>query len=160
MLIPAVAAVVVVADQATKTWALNHLRVSDRHLFGPVWLVLTFNSGAAFSLGRGVTPIVETVVVVLVVWLLVFSRRASRAASTPMAVGLGLLLGGAAGNLIDRVFRHHHGAVIDFIDAVRIGDHDWWPVFNVADAAIVVGVIVLLLSYARRPGRRSAPSDG
>ena len=63
------------------------------------------------------TPIVEAVVVVLVVWLLVFSRRASRAASAPVAVGFGLLLGGAAGNLADRVFRHNHGAVIDFIDA-------------------------------------------
>ena len=74
-----------------------------------------------------------------------------------MAVGLGLLLGGAAGNLTDRVFRHNHGAVIDFIDAARIGSRDWWPVFNVADAAIVVGVVILVLSYRRRPGRhRSA----
>ena len=65
-------------------------------------------------------------------------------------MGFGLLLGGAAGNLADRVFRHHHGAVIDFIDALRIGTHDRWPVFNVADAAIVVGVIILLICYARR----------
>jgi signal peptidase II len=145
-----VAALVVVADQTSKTWALHHLQLSERHVLGPIWLVLTFNSGAAFSLGRGVTPIVEAVVVVLVVWLVVFSRRAGRAASTPVAVGLGLLLGGATGNLIDRVFRHHHGAVIDFIDALRIGTHDRWPVFNVADAAIVVGVLILVLSYARR----------
>ena len=68
-----------------------------------------------------------------------------------MAVGLGLLLGGAAGNLADRVFRHNHGAVIDFIDAARVGTRDWWPVFNVADAAIVVGVVILLLCYRRRP---------
>ena len=69
-----------------------------------------------------------------------------------MAVGLGLLLGGAAGNLTDRVFRHNHGAVIDFIDAARFGSRDWWPVFNVADAAIVVGVVILVLSYRRRLG--------
>ena len=149
-LTPGVAVLVVAADQASKTWALHHLRLSDRHLFGPVWLTLTFNSGAAFSLGRGVTPIVEAVVVVLVAWLVIFSRRAGRAASTPVAIGLGLLLGGAAGNLIDRVFRHHHGSVIDFIDALRIGTHERWPVFNVADAAIVVGVLILVLSYARR----------
>jgi signal peptidase II len=148
-----VAGTVVLADQASKTWALHHLSVSDRHVVGPVWLVLTFNSGAAFSLGRGVTPIVEGVVVVLVAWLIVFSRRASRAASAPVAVGLGLLLGGAAGNLIDRIFRHHHGAVIDFIDAVRVGSRDWWPVFNIADASIVVGVILLVWCYARRPRR-------
>ncbi len=148
-LIPAVAIIVVAADQASKTWALHHV-THDRHVLGPIWLVLTFNSGAAFSLGQGVTPIVEAVVVVLVAWLVVFSRRAARAASAPTAVGLGLLLGGAAGNLIDRIFRHHHGAVIDFIDALRIGSHDRWPVFNVADACIVVGVITLVLSYARR----------
>jgi signal peptidase II len=159
LLIPAVATLVVVADQASKTWALHHV-TPDRHVVGPIWLVLTFNSGAAFSLGRGVTPIVEGIVVILVAWLLVFSRLAGRAASAPVAVGLGLLLGGAAGNLIDRLFRHHHGAVIDFIDAVRIGAHDWWPVFNVADSAIVVGVIILVFCYARRPVRRAATSGG
>lgn len=155
LLIPAVAALVVVADQASKSWALHHLRLTDRHLVGPVWFVLTFNSGAAFSLGRGVTPFVEAVVVVLVAWLVVFSRRASRGASVPLAIGLGLLLGGAAGNLIDRVFRHHHGAVIDFVDALRVGSHDWWPVFNVADAAVVVGVVTLVWCYSRR--RPTAP---
>ena len=158
LLIPGVAALVVIADQASKTWALHHLP-PDRHLVGPVWLVLTFNSGAAFSLGRGVTPIVEAIVVVLVVWLLVFSRRASRVASVPQAVGLGLLLGGAAGNLIDRIFRHHHGAVIDFLDAVRVGSHDWWPVFNIADAAIVVGVIILILSFVLRSTRSTGSGD-
>jgi signal peptidase II len=163
LLIPAVAVVVVTADQLSKTWALHHLQRSERHLFGPVWLSLTFNSGAAFSLGRGVTPVVEIVVVLLVAWLLVFSRRASQAATVPLAVGLGLLLGGATGNLADRVLRHlphNPGAVIDFIAAVRIGSHDWWPVFNVADAAIVVGVLVLLASYWRRRDRRPATADG
>ncbi len=95
----------------------------------------------------------------LVVWLLVFSRRASRAASLPVAVGLGLLLGGAAGNLTDRLFRHNHGAVIDFIDPARVGTRDWWPVFNLADAAIVVGVAVLLLSYRRRAGPVTEPTN-
>ena len=153
------AAGVVAADQTSKTWALHHLVPSGhygpdgRHVVGPVWLLLTFNSGAAFSLGRGATPVVEAVVVVLVVCLLVFSRRASETAGVPLAVGLGLLLGGAAGNLSDRLFRHipaHPGAVIDFVDAVRIGTHDRWPVFNVADSSIVVGVAILVVSYIRR----------
>ncbi len=145
LLIPAVAALVIAADQISKTWALHH-SVSPRHVLGPVNLVLTFNSGAAFSLGRGVTPIVEVVAVVLVVWLVAISRRATRSGSVAVVVGLGLLLGGSLGNLADRVFRHHHGAVIDFIQAVR-----WWPVFNVADSAIVIGVITLAWAYAVRP---------
>jgi signal peptidase II len=162
LLIPAVAAVVILADQTTKTWALHHVPASPggRHVFGPVWLVLTINAGAAFSLGRGVTPVVEGVVVVLVALLVVFGSRAGRAASAPLAVGLGLLIGGAASNLIDRVFRHNSGGVIDFIDALRIGNHDRWPVFNVADAAIVVGVVILVLSYPRRTGRTAVSPDG
>jgi signal peptidase II len=161
LLIPAVAVAVLGADQASKTWALHHVPPAPggRHLVGSLWLVLTFNSGAAFSLGRGVTPVIESVAIVLVVWLLVFSRRASRVASIPMAVGLGLLLGGAAGNLTDRVVRHNHGSVIDFIDMARIGSRDWWPVFNVADAAIVVGVVVVVLSYRRQRAGSPETSD-
>jgi signal peptidase II len=144
LLIPAVAAAVVVVDQLSKTWAEDHVR-SPRHVVGPLNLTYTLNSGAAFSLGTGVTPIVEIVVVGLVVWLLALSRRASRNASAVTVVGLGLLLGGALGNLGDRLFRHHGGAVVDFIQAVS-----WWPVFNVADASIVVGVIILVLTYSLR----------
>jgi signal peptidase II len=147
--IPAVAAVIAVADQVTKTLALDGLSpYTPRHVLGPVNLVLTYNRGAAFSLGTGVTPILEGAVILLIVGLLAFSRRASRNASWPVVIGLGLLLGGAVGNLIDRLFRHvtgHPGAVVDFIQGVS-----WWPVFNVADASIVVGVIVLLLGYSTR----------
>jgi len=142
LVIPVVAAIVIAVDQITKTWALHHTQLA-RHVAGPIYLVLTFNSGAAFSLGRGVTPIIETVAVALVIWLAVVSRRASRSGSIAVSIGLGLLLGGALGNLIDRLFRHHHREVIDFIQAVS-----WWPVFNVADASIVVGVVVLALAYA------------
>ncbi len=141
LLIPTIAALVVAADQFTKTWALHHLEV-PRHVIGPTNLLLTFNGGAAFSIGRGVTPFIEAVVVAMVIWLVLVSSRASRSANLGVAIGLGLLLGGALGNLADRLFRHNHGSVIDFIQLVS-----WWPVFNVADAAIVVGVIVLALSY-------------
>lgn len=150
LLIPAVAVVVVVVDQVTKTWALHHL-TDPRHVIGPINLILTYNSGAAFSLGQGITPIVETVVVGLVVWLLAISRRVSRTASMPVAAALGLLLGGALGNVGDRLFRHipyHHGSVVDFIQAAS-----WWPVFNVADSSIVIGVVLLVLLYARRGER-------
>src|SRR5580658_274672 len=65
LLIPGVALVDLAADQSTKTWALHQLPEEGRHLVGPLWLVRTYNSGAAFGLGRGATPVVEAVVVVL-----------------------------------------------------------------------------------------------
>ena len=148
LLIPAAAVVVVALDQLSKTWALDHLQpYQARPVVGPVHWYLTFNTGAAFSVGTGVTPILEAVVVVLIVGLVVFSRRASRSATVPVCLALGLILGGALSNLGDRLFRHVavHGGVVDFIRAVT-----WWPVFNVADASIVVGVILLLLTWRSR----------
>jgi signal peptidase II len=143
--IVAVAAVVVAADQATKSWAMH--RLSDGrtvHLLWTLRLALTFNSGAAFGLGRGVTPVLVALAIALVVVLLSLGRTASRRASPGSMVAMGLLLGGAMGNLADRLFRHHGGAVIDFIDL------RWWPVFNLADASIVCGSFLLVLAGARR----------
>lgn len=135
----------IAVDQVTKSLALHHLDPSrPSHVVGPVYLELTYNSGAAFSMGTGVTPIVEAAVVLLVVGLILYSRRAGRSAPVPVSVGLGLLVGGALSNLADRVVRHLpvHGSVVDFIRAVS-----WWPVFNVADASIVVGVILVVLTW-------------
>lgn len=136
------------ADQWTKSLALEHLHPYEaRHVIGPVHWYLTYNTGAAFSVGTGITPILEAVVVALIVGLVVFSRRASRSATAPVTVALGMILGGALSNLGDRLFRHLpvHGGVVDFIRAVS-----WWPVFNLADASIVVGVILLLLTWRSR----------
>lgn len=157
----ALAAAVVAADQATKTWALHHT-AGGRHVVGTLWLDLTFNSGAAFGLGTGVTPVIEVVAVVLVGALVIFSRRARRAGRLS-AAAVGLLVGGAAGNLADRVFRHvpgHPGAVVDFIAVARVGHHDWWPVFNVADAAITVGAVILAVALSRAPARTRAGRRG
>jgi signal peptidase II len=158
-----VAAVVILVDQVTKTLALDHLRTfldgvwvyQPDHLFGSVYLWLTFNSGFAFGLGAGVEPIIEAVVVVLVVVLVFFGRRAARTSTKVDAVGLGLLLGGALSNLADRVFRDHGGAVIDFINVAQVGNHEYWPVFNLADSAIVVGAITLAIQYSRASARRA-----
>jgi signal peptidase II len=162
-----VAAVVVTVDQVTKSVALRlpptvigGQPAYGRHVIGPVYLELTFNSGAAFGLGSGATPIVETVVVVLVAALLLVGGRSSRHPSTAGSVGLGLLVGGAVGNLADRIFRHHDGAVIDFINAAQVGRHEYWPVFNVADACIVVGAALLALHYSRRTSRPAPVDDG
>jgi signal peptidase II len=161
-----VAVVVVAVDQITKTWAL-HLPstfigsqpVYGRHVVGTIYLELTFNLGAAFGLGRGITPIVEAVVVVLLVTLLIAGRRTSRRTGVVASIGLGLVVGGAVGNLSDRVFRHHGGAVIDFINVAQFHGHEYWPVFNVADACIVAGAILLAYEYSRHPARRSLDPD-
>ncbi len=166
-----VAVLVVTADQLAKTWALHlppdmdvdGVREPGRHVIGTLYFELTFNRGAAFGLGSGVTPIVEAVVVVLLVGLLVVGRRAFVGSGIIAAVALGLIVGGAVGNLSDRLFRNHGGAVIDFVNIAQVGDHEYWPVFNVADACIVVGALLLAYRYARTPARRrpgSAPTAG
>ena len=133
------AAVVVAVDQLTKTWALHHT-VRPRHVIWTLRLALTFNSGAAFGLGQGSTAVLVGGAIVVVVILLGLGGRASRNATLATSTAMGLLLGGAVGNLVDRLIRHNNRSVIDFIDL------RWWPVFNVADASITVGAILLVLA--------------
>lgn len=129
-----VAALVVAADQVTTSMALAHLR-GPVHLIGPLGLDLQFNSGTAFSLlsgaGLWITPVVLVACAVLV-WLAWHGGR------TVYGVGYGLLLGGALGNLADRVFRAQHGRVVDFVTLSH------WPTFNLADAGITAGALVLV----------------
>ena len=148
----AVAALVVVLDQVTKTWALDALAEGPRHVVWTLQLNLSFNSGAAFGLGQGLAPVLVAVAVVLLVVLLVMGRAAGT--TVPALVAFGLVIGGAAGNLADRLFRGHEGAVVDFIDL------QWWPIFNVADAAISCGAVLLVLtsSLDRRPSKTEAPA--
>jgi signal peptidase II len=144
-----VAAAVVAADQVTKTLALEGLADGPIDLVWTLRLNLTFNTGASFSLGRGFTPWLVVAGVVSLVALLFFGRKVS---SRPMAVALGLVLGGAVGNLTDRLFRGHGGAVIDFIDL------QWWPVFNVADIGISLGAIGLIITAGRERQPEPEPS--
>jgi signal peptidase II len=126
----AVAVAVVVADQLTKTWAVHRLAHGPIHVFWKLDLQLAYNSGISFSLFRGWAPVLGGIAVVVVVVLLAFVRRAQ---SNFLAASIGLIVGGALGNLADRIFRSHHGAVVDFIA------FHFWPTFNVADSAVVVG---------------------
>jgi len=138
-LVGGVAAAAVVADQLTKWWAVDRLSRGPIKIVGSLRLALSHNSAGAFGLGSGVVPMIVLAVVALVVVLFVVGRSIDRSA---MAVALGLVLGGAVGNLLDRVFRSPgfgRGAVIDFVDL------RWWPVFNVADAAITIGCVLLVL---------------
>ena len=134
----AVTAAVVAADQVTKAVAVASLH-HPVHVIGPFGLALGYNSGSAFSLFTADAPVVTAVAVVLVgvlLWL------AWRAPTTRVAVAVGLVLGGAVGNLCDRAAR---GKVVDFITLTH------WPTFNVADAAITVGVILLAVFYLFTP---------
>jgi signal peptidase II len=133
---------VVTADQLTKWWALTRLSRGSIHVIGTLDLELARNSGASFSLLQGKAFVLVPVAVVLVVVLVVLAWRAP----TPgRAAILGLILGGALGNLADRAFRNDHGAVVDFIAL------HFWPTFNVADASIVVGCVLLLVSLVWGP---------
>jgi signal peptidase II len=130
----------------TKSLVLQRLSDGPVHLFGPFSLALTFNNGIAFSLLSGWTlPIVIGVVVL--VGLVAYLGYGVR--TIPAAGGVGLVLGGATGNLCDRLFRGRGGAVVDFIHT------GFWPTFNVADSSIVIGCIVLAL-VAHHHGRPSA----
>jgi len=136
----AMAAVVVTCDQVTKSLAVSRLAGRSVHLIGPFAFELSYNTGVAFSIGTGLTlPIVliVAVAVALVAW---FGRTVP---NTAAAVGVGLILGGATGNLADRLFRGHHGAVVDFIYS------GFWPTFNVADASIVCGCVLLGIALWR-----------
>jgi signal peptidase II len=136
-----VALAVVALDQITKTWAERALADGPIHIVWTLWLDLTYNSGAAFSSGTGYTPIITALAVCVLIAVVGLSRSATTRVGV---VALGLVIGGASGNLVDRLFRGNGGAVIDFIDL------RWWPVWNVADAAVVIGAALLILSNRRR----------
>lgn len=138
----------VAADQVTKSLAEAHLH-RPVHVLGPLGLALGYNSGSAFSLFTGDAPVLAVVAAVLVG---VLGWLAWRARHTVVAVGLGLVVGGALGNLSDRLFRGHHGDVVDFITCTH------WPTFNVADSCITVGVVVLIVGYWRRSPAVGGPS--
>lgn len=131
---------VVVADQLSKLWALRALGDGPIELVAGARFNLVFNSRGAFGLGGSAVPFLALAALGLVLVVALTGDTVSRVVPT---VGLGLVLGGALGNLGDRFFREPgalRGAVVDFVDL------GWWPVFNVADSAITVGCVLLLLA--------------
>jgi signal peptidase II len=131
---------VVVADQLTKLWAVDRLADAPVSVIGDtVDFRLVRNTGSAFSLFQAFTPLLA-VVAGLVAFFLV--RAVHRARDPLMIVGLSLVLGGALGNLTDRLFRSPgflRGAVVDFVHI------DAWPTFNVGDAAITIGAVLIVV---------------
>lgn len=158
MLLTILTVVVVAIDQVSKVWA-------ERTLAGepPIEVIgsflrfrLIYNPGAAFSIGTGLTWLFTLIIAVVVI---VIIRTAARLGSRSWAVALGLLLGGAIGNLADRLFRQPgfpEGHVVDFID------YNGWFVGNIADIAIVVAMaLIVILSFRGVPlGGPTATGDG
>jgi signal peptidase II len=135
-----VAAGVVLVDQLTKWWAVDRLARGPIHVGWKLDLELARNTGSAFSLFQGDAALLVIVALALLAGLVVLVRRSP---STGRAAVLGLVIGGALGNLADRLFRSDHGAVVDFV-ALHV-----WPTFNVADSCIVVGCVLLAVSFLR-----------
>ena len=151
-----VAIAVIAVDQLTKVWALAALEPGERHqvLGDLLSFQLVFNSGAAFSLGNDNTWVMTLIAVVVTVGIVYFARRAH---STLAVTLFGIGLGGAVGNLIDRIFREPsfgQGHVVDMIN------YNGWFVGNVADIAIVgVAAVVLVMSFRGQPLLAPKPVD-
>lgn len=158
-LLAGTAAVALLTDQVTKHYATELLQPGEpvRLLGGLIYLSLVRNSGAAFSLGSGYTWVFPLITIAVVVWICWMARRLR---SVPWAVALGLVLGGALGNLGDRLFRAPGpflGHVVDMI-SLFAPYAEKFPVFNVADSCLSVGVclaVLLELTNRQRDGSRS-----
>ncbi|WP_346623862.1 signal peptidase II [Blastococcus montanus] len=143
------AAAVLLLDLVTKLVVVATIEPGEdiRVLGGALYLTNLRNTGAAFSFAQGATVLFTLIAIVVAV---VIVRTARRLRSTGWAVALGLVLGGALGNLVDRIFRDPgflRGGVVDFL-SVFGPDGSVWPVFNVADSAIVCGGILgVLLAF-------------
>ena len=140
-LVLTVAAVVVVADVVSKVIAVDRLagRAPVHVIDGFLELTLTRNAGAAFSVGVGATVLFSVLAAIVAA---VIVRTATRLRHVGWGVALGLLLGGALGNLVDRLVRAPGPLRGEVVDWIRLPH---WPVFNIADASIVVGAILAAL---------------
>lgn len=135
-----ISGLVVFLDQLTKTFILTHANDLPLEIFSGFNLVLAWNRGISFGLFNlsadwvfwGITVLASLVSVGIFVFLW-------RQKKTPLLLPLSMILGGAIGNIMDRLYR---GAVVDFLDFHLYNYH--WPAFNIADSAIVVGVMILM----------------
>jgi signal peptidase II len=146
-----VAGLVWALDQATKSIAVAHLDPAQSITLVPhvFWLTLTRNPGAAFSTGTQMTVMLSLIAIIVVITVI---RMARRLEDRGWGLGLGLLLGGALGNLTDRMLREpdpFKGHVVDFLHLTH------WPVFNVADMALTFAAITIL-----HRGWKGATMDG
>ena len=147
----------VLLDQLTKLKVREVLEIGRSvHVFGPVYLTHVENTGSVFGIGQGyvIVPTIATIAILIAVPIILWylKSRHGYVPSTFESACAGLIIGGAIGNLIDRVGR---AAVTDFVDVVILpGVH--WPAFNVADACVVVGTIFLLVVFSMYSVHQSA----
>lgn len=139
------AAAVIVADQVVKAWIVHHFALLERvHELPVLDIILTYNRGAAFSFLSDASGWQRWLFVILAlavsVALIIWMRRLRARVHALLACGLALIVGGALGNMIDRITT---GRVVDFIH-VHWGRH-YFPAFNIADSAITVGAVILLI---------------
>jgi signal peptidase II len=157
-LLAAIAAGVVLVDQVTKQLTVANLADGEpvRLLGGALYLTYATNSGAAFNFGSSYTWVFPVFAIAVIGWI---GWMTLKLRSVPWAVSLGLVAGGAMGNLADRLFRApgpFRGEVVDMI-SVFDPHGQVWPVFNIADSSLVCGVIIavwLELTGRRRDGSR------
>ena len=149
-LLLSIAAVVVVLDQVTKQLAVSGLADGPIDVVDhAVSLRLTYTSGGAFGVLQGLPGVFLAATIAIVAVILLWTRHIDR---TSWVVALGLVVGGGLGNVADRLFRDLGGRVVDFVDL------HVWPIFNLADASIVCGVVLVILVSGRRrqPDREAA----
>lgn len=138
----AISGVVLALDQLTKAWFLRHLELGQsRAVTSFLHWTLTFNTGSAFGFFQGNNKALLILAIVILVVLLYCARGITERGGLWGGLGVALVLGGAAGNLIDRL---RFGHVVDFID------FGFWPVFNIADSAIAVGAALLAIGLWRK----------
>lgn len=139
----------VVLDQLVKQWIVYGLLLPAREsvpVAGPLYFTMVWNRSVSFGLVPASHDLVRWLLTLFSLGVALALAWWARSANRPLiGLGLGLIMGGAVGNAIDRI---RFGAVVDFFDVTRIGFFPW--VFNVADSAITVGVICLLLDSIRR----------
>jgi len=146
LLVAAIVVGVVVLDQGTKIWALERLADGPIAVLGDdIGFRLSRNSGGAFSIFQGFTPLLAVLAIGLTVVLV---RAVSRTRDPLMLVALALVLGGALGNLVDRLVRDPGFLRGEVVDWIGVGD---FPTFNVADSAITIGAVLLLVAVVRMP---------
>lgn len=146
---------VFISDRLTKEWVIRRLYIGETIDLLPVFQITYIeNTGIAFGFGQNKNLYFMVISIVLIVFLLVLHHQSKSVETLLFKTGLALVIGGALGNLYDRIA---YGSVIDFLDFF-IGTHHW-PAFNIADSAVFAGACLFLIAQVRQRSRQSAPTD-